>query len=142
MSGLWEDAEVLHAYTRAQAILDGVLVPVTDLVPDEPDFARSAGFRCHVALTSRLAGIVIPTELEREEELQDLKGRLWDVLMMARMYRRGIGPEGGDWFFPCIFALAGRGDYRRGRRTLRLWASLHGGDEGQPVVTIGFPGDR
>lgn len=147
MPGFWDDAEVISVYTRAQAILDGTLVPVVDLTPDEPDFAAQAGFRCHVALTSSLADVVIPSDREIDR-YQDVKGRLWDLLNMARMYRRGITDEGGDWLFPCIFWISGRDDWRdrAGRRvtaqkTLHLRASLHGGDDGQPVVTIGFPSD-
>ena len=38
MSACWTDAEVIHVYTRAQALADGVLVDVSPL-------AREAGFK-------------------------------------------------------------------------------------------------
>jgi hypothetical protein len=151
MNGLWDDAEVIAVYPRSQAILDGVLVPVTDLVPDEPNFARDAGFTCHVALTSALADLVIPTDAEADRFYQDVKGRLWDTLNMARLYKRNVTDEGGDWLFPCIFWISDRSGSRyltrNGRRrtaqlTFHLWCSLAPGDDGEPVVTIGFPEDR
>ncbi|MCY4511649.1 MAG: hypothetical protein OXG35_32490, partial [Acidobacteria bacterium] len=42
---LFEDADVIHRYTRAQAIKDGTLVDVTET-------AREAGWRFPVALTA------------------------------------------------------------------------------------------
>lgn len=44
MTNLWDDAPVVHAYTRAEAIEDGFLVDVTET-------AREAGFRVPVAVT-------------------------------------------------------------------------------------------
>lgn len=154
MTGFWDDAEVIAVYTREQAIEDGVLVPVTDLVPDEPLFASQAGFHCHVALTSALANLVMPSNREQEEYAQSIKGRLWDVLNMGRMYsararRDDVAGEGVNVFFPCIFQISGRADVTTrsgarftGQRTYKLWFSLAPGDHGEPVVTIGFPEDR
>ena len=42
--GFWDDAEVIYAYTRAQALEDGVLV-------DASEIAREAGIGFPVALT-------------------------------------------------------------------------------------------
>ena len=46
-SGPWAGFEVIHKYTRAQAIEDGVLVDVTAR-------ARACGFRLPVAMTATL----------------------------------------------------------------------------------------
>jgi len=141
----WADAEVISVYTRAQAILDGVLVPALDLTPDEPNFAREAGFNCHVALTATVAAIVRPTDREASECLQDVKGRLWDLLNMGRMYRpqRVRDGDGGTWLFPCIFWLAGpereRWTKRKASKTMRIKAALHAGDDGEVVATFMLP---
>lgn len=136
----FDGADIIAVYTRADALADGTLVPVVDLVPDEPDFAEQAGFRCHVALTDAVAGLVIPTARERDECLQDVKGRLWDVLNMARMYKRGVTEDGGTWLFPCIFWLAGpeRAAFTRAKRSkeIALKCVLAAGDQGEPTVTI------
>jgi hypothetical protein len=130
----WSDAEVIHAYTREQAICDGVLVPL-----DEDGITREAGFMVPVAMTSTLWHLVEPNEREAGWG-QSTEGRLWDVLNMARVYRRGIGPDGGTWYFPTIF-LVKRPEHANGRRvskTFHLKAVLGGGDDGEPVVTLMF----
>jgi hypothetical protein len=137
----FDGADIVYAYTRDDAIADGTLVPTIDLVPDELDFAQQAGFALPVALTSALAAVVIPSPREADERGQDVKGRLWDVLSMARMYRpRPIPDDGATWIFPCIFQLAGpeRGAYtkRACSKTLRLKCVLGPGDDGAPVATL------
>lgn len=70
------DDDLIYAYTRAQALADGVLVDVTET-------AREAGFRWPVAVTATLwADIVAIPEPYRGVE--DVLGRLWDVVWMAR----------------------------------------------------------
>lgn len=145
MSGFWDDAEVISEYSRRQAIEDGTLVP---LEGDLGALALEAGFRCDVALTRPLFVLVDPTDRERAAG-QSITGRLWDVLHMARVYSqparmRAADDEAVDASFPCIFFVAGRpGLSTRPARSLqRLWFHLGPGDDGEPVVTIGFPGDR
>lgn len=135
--GSWAGFEVISVYGRAQAIADGVIVPVEDLVADEPGFAAQAGWRVPVGLTAAVAAIVMPTGRERDEGGQDVKGRLWDLLSMGRIYGRRGEPT---WLFPCIFWLAGRDEYgRRAQRTLRFKVVLGGDDGGEPVATIMLP---
>ena len=66
---------VIYAYTRAQAIADGVLVDVSKL-------AREAGFKIPVAVTAGVWAecVAVPKGIL----CQDETGRLWDVLMMLR----------------------------------------------------------
>src|SRR5438105_447681 len=112
-----DDWDVIHTYTRKQAIDDGVLVPVEDLVPDEPEFARQAGWKVPVAMTATLAGLVVPNGHETGQG-QSIKGRLWDLLNMARMYSRS--QRGDTAYFPCIFATSHRANYRAGSHTYHL----------------------
>ncbi|MFD7408761.1 DUF6573 family protein [Streptomyces sp. NPDC059866] len=86
-----ESVDVIHAYSRAQALADGALVEVP------AQLEREAGFRVPVALTAAAwedcvawggdgSGWQVP---------QEETGRLWDVLNMTRFaVRRSRG--GGD----------------------------------------------
>lgn len=66
----------VYAYTRQQAIEDGVLVDIT-----KTEEAKEAGFKIPVALTSSVYSLVeVPKGLEN---IQDFKGRLWDVVFLA-----------------------------------------------------------
>lgn len=139
----FDGADVVSVYTRGDAIRDGVLVPTLDLVPDEPDFAREAGWAVPVALTAAVANIVIPTEREARDYHQDVKGRLWDLLHMAAMY--GARRDASEVVFPCIFWLAGPDRVAAGlveraqQKRLRFKTTIGPGDEGDPVATIMLP---
>lgn len=140
-SDFWKDADVIHVYTRAQAILDGFVIPTTDLVPDEPRFHFEAGWKVKVDVTPGLAAIVIPTEREADECHQDVKGRLWDVLIMARLFGSRAGGD-REVRFPCIFWLIGRPEYGRKRqRQLTLKVRIGPGDDAEPVALIGLASD-
>jgi hypothetical protein len=117
--------EVIYAYTRKQAIADGVLIDVTER-------AREAGFRVPVALTGAAWAecVAVPHGLEGE---QDETGRLWDVLWMCRMYasRRLADPE--FLFHLLVKRGAGRPE------TVMLKAASGPDDSGEPCVTIMLP---
>ena len=68
----------ISAYTRAQAIEDGILVDVSDT-------AREAGFNIPVTVTRTVWNRLIALP-EGYRGFQDERGRLWDVLWMARHY--------------------------------------------------------
>src|SRR5260370_34133619 len=84
---MFENADLIHRYTRADAIRDGVLVDVSAT-------AREAGIRWPVALTCAAWGrcVRVPAGVH----FQDEAGRLWDVCwMLACAARRGgDGAEG------------------------------------------------
>jgi Family of unknown function (DUF6573) len=70
--------EVIHSYTRQEAIEDGLLVDVSN-TPE----AKEAGFKASLCLTRGVYRLVeVPAGLEG---VQDLKGRLWDTLFLAAM---------------------------------------------------------
>jgi hypothetical protein len=69
---------VIHSYTRAQALADGVLV-------DAGPMAREAGFHFPVALTRAVWDrYIVPDERARQFG-QSEAGRLWDTLWMGRL---------------------------------------------------------
>lgn len=79
------DDTLMIAYSRSDALADGVLIDVTHT-------AREAGFRVPVALTSAVlaACVKIPPGVTGQDE----PGRLWDVLTMLRHAARA-GPGRG-----------------------------------------------
>jgi len=80
---LQEEDDLIYAYTRTQALADGVLVDVSQM-------AREAGFRYATAITTDLHARLTPNE--REKALgQSYEGRLWDVLFLASLSGRKVG---------------------------------------------------
>jgi len=127
-TNIFEGAEVIHTYTRAQAIEDGVLV---DLMQGEMgNLVREAGFKFHVACTATVFNECIQLTPAAERACNNLNGRLWDILHMLRM----------------AIARGGRGSIiefqvyvvrKRIRATLTTLKAVCGpGDNGEPVITI------
>ena len=67
--------EIIYAYTRAQAVADGVQVEVTKT-------AQEAGIRFPVFLTRTVfdAYVAVPPNVSGQDEA----GRLWDIVWMTR----------------------------------------------------------
>ena len=123
------DGQVIHSYTRAQAIADGVLVDVSEL-------AKEAGFRFPVAVTAGVWAecVAVPEGLTDQDEI----GRLWDILVMLRY---AITRYKGDTE-RLDFALHVRNDEREGDPPLvQLYALCGPGDDPQPVITVLLPGE-
>src|SRR4051812_2206240 len=72
---MFDNADLIFAYTRADAIRDGVLIDVTAT-------AKEAGFKYPVAVTAAVWAecVAIPPGVV----CQDESGRLWDVVTMLR----------------------------------------------------------
>lgn len=130
MSGLWDDAQVIHTYTRGQAITDGVLVDVTDT-------AREAGFTIPVALTAAAHADTVAWD-GANAAYQDESGRLWDVLTMAR---HGATRQPGA--SSVRFGVLRVPNTARATtpRIAQLVAHIGPGDQGEPVITIMQPGE-
>ena len=77
---MFEEADLIYRYTRADALRDGVLIDVTAT-------ATEAGIRWPVALTGAAweRCVTVPAGVL----CQDEAGRLWDVLTMLRFAIRG-----------------------------------------------------
>jgi hypothetical protein len=124
---------VIYAYTRAQALADGVLVDVTET-------AKEAGFQLPVAITEALENRLTPNRADQGLG-QDYEGQLWNVLWLATFTIK-LADRGTD---TVNFTVAlQETDAKSGRSQnidLRLRAVCGPGDEGEPVVTIGFPED-
>jgi Family of unknown function (DUF6573) len=124
--------EVIYAYTRAQAIADGVLVDVTPT-------AREAGFRWPVALT-RAAWedcVAWSEEDSRRQVHQDESGRLWDVLWMAMNAIRRSSSGASQTLFR--FYRVPRDGKCQGALLVTLKLVAGPGDASEPVITIMQP---
>jgi hypothetical protein len=131
---LFSAADLIHSYSRAQAIADGVLVDVTDT-------AAEAGFKVPVAITRAAWADCVEwnDEIEaRKATTQDESGRLWDVVWMAFVACRAPG-EGQRRIFELHRApREGRGN--RPRR-VSLAVCIGPGDDHYPVITIMQPNE-
>lgn len=117
--------EVIHSYTRRQALDDGVLVDVSEA-------AREAGFVYGVALTRAVWSEYV--EVPAGVEAQDKKGRLWDILWMLSLAARRAAPLADA----LRFQLYVRNDNRRAR-LVTLKAVCGPDDDGSPCVTVMLP---
>lgn len=129
MSGLFDDADLLSTYPRAQALEDGVLVDLTPL-------AREAGFRFSLAVTQGVWALLEPGPALKAEG-QDWQGRAWDLLMILKLAIRRA-PTGADRVeFAPLFVLEPGGR----PAPVRLWSLVGPGDAGEPVITVLLEGE-
>jgi hypothetical protein len=124
--------EVIHTYTRAQAIEDGYLVDVSET-------AREAGFVLPVAMTRNVWEDCVEwcDEDSNRQTHQDLSGRLWDVLWMAYI---GIkhAKHGGTQLMFQLYRVP-RGGRKTKPRLVTLKLVTGPADDTEPVVTIMQP---
>ena len=122
--------DVIHRYTREQALDDGVLVDLTHL-------AKEAGLKFPLAMTNE----AFFTYVEPTEDLlhwgQSVEGRAWDVVwMLSLAIRRSTG--GTKVRFQTMFLMPrrGGGKGRPRRETITFECTCGPGDHGEPVMTI------
>jgi hypothetical protein len=130
---LAEPDEIIHAYTRAQALADGTLTAA------DAESAREAGFVVPVALTSAVwEGCVAWNDGDNERQVpQDERGRLWDILHMARAAIRRGGRDSDRVTFD--LRRVPRDGCTRTARPVQLVCAIGPGDQGEPVITIMEP---
>jgi len=121
-------AEVIHCYSRAQALEDGGLIDVSAI-------AKEAGFRFPVALTAAVWGDCVAWQGCSEKAAQDEAGRLWDVLAMATYQTRRVHED------RAVFTVLRVPRGGRQAEPVRLVAHIGPGDQGEPVITIMQPGE-
>ncbi len=122
---MFAEDDLIYSYTRAQAIKDGVLIDVSEM-------ARGAGFKWPVAVTQAVWATIenIPPKLQG---LQDIQGRLWDVLWMLKVGSRRGGRE------IRYKLIMDRNENGRRIRYLTLKALSGPGDNHEPVITVMMP---
>lgn len=121
----WTEADLISAYTRAQALEDGVLIDVSET-------AMEAGIRHPVAVTCRVwHELIVPDDRSRSYG-QSEEGRLWDVLWMLVIHARAqITRNPSEIRFQVKVIMK-----ERQPRLISLKAVSGPGDNGKPVVTI------
>jgi|GEM_PF-176175 len=133
--------EVISSYSRAEALADGVLKDVTET-------AKEAGIVYPVAISQGLWGgyIEVPESLKG---IQDLQGRLWDVLTMFRFSAKATKKAGDEvmesqrdapqtMFFKTIFQMPStRGTPKM--ETVSIKSICGTGDNAEPVLTFMLP---
>src|SRR5262249_54497528 len=124
MKDPFSDAEVIHRYTRAEAIADGVLVDVSEWASPRE---MMGGFKIPVAMTAGVWALLQP----REGSHEDLRGRAHDVLWMASLAARRSRPDTDRASFTV----------RIGSDDVEMVLHIGPGDEGEPVATIRLPGE-
>jgi hypothetical protein len=120
--------ETVFAYTRQNAIDDGIFVDITET-------AKEAGFKYHTVVTRNLFDTHIQPTVSQEAMGQSIAGRLWDVVWMASCCFRGvIGKIDGNMaVFPVTFS----------GKTVDLWAFMEATspDDPTPAINIMLPED-
>jgi hypothetical protein len=96
---------VIYKYTAEQAIEDGTLVDVTEL-------AKEAGFNWPVRITALVHTVCIPPKTNK---IESYKGRLWDVLNVARWTIKVRGKK-NEHILPFVVKI--------GRRNVKLYAAI------------------
>jgi hypothetical protein len=119
MTKLFSDTDVIHRYTRAQAIEDGVLVDVSGWASSRE---MMGGFTIPVAMTAAVWALVQAPE----DSDESTRGRAHDVLWMASCACR-----------------ANRSPFtvRIGNEDVRMWVHVGSGDDTEPVTTIMLEGE-
>jgi hypothetical protein len=127
--------DVIYAYTRAQAIDDGVLVDVSEA-------AQKAGFRFPVAVTEAVWGDCVEWSQEdsKRQTYQDQAGRLWDVLWMGMCAARSAASRNKSQI-PFSLYRVPRGGRGISPRLTHLKMAIGPGDNGEPVITIMMPNE-
>jgi hypothetical protein len=120
------DLELISAYSRAEALADGVLVDVTKT-------AREAGFLYPVALTRAAWELCVALSPAAKRAGTDERGRLWDVIWMMR-WAVGRSSGGPEIAFELLCVTT---SVRPSRVALR--SVVGPGDGGEPVVTVMLP---
>ncbi|SRR6266511_280645 len=119
--------DVIYAYTRAQALSDGVLIDVTET-------AKEAGICYPTAVTCAVWQEYV--RVPEKVPWQDERGRLWDVLWMLKM-AVGLLPKDRPHDV-MLYRLCVQNDESEPKE-VTLKAVCGPGDHFEPVVTIMLP---
>ena len=121
---MFNENDIIHRYTRKQAIADGVLIDVSST-------AKEAGIQYPTAVTSSVWTNFV--RVPEGVEAQDEQGRLWDVIWMLR---QGIQQSRNE--ATIFFYLHVRNDNHNVKRHL-LKAVCGPDDDGSPCITVMLP---
>ncbi len=133
---MFDGCQVIHTYSRKEAIEDGFLIDVNHL-------AKTKGFKCNVCVTSAVWSKInsIPERFSH----QDVAGRLWDILNVLYYRARVSGSAVIEFkvYMPHEVHVAGQDgpDRKDVVEELNLVSVAGPGDERELVITIRLPGE-
>lgn len=123
--------DVIDTYTREDAIEDGNLIDVTET-------AKEAGIKFPVALTA-----AVYAKIEDKPDIEDIDGRTWDVVWMLKCAITGAIPSkkvGESLIYFELILNDSNVNYESFKpKEITLKALVHGGDAGEPVITVMLP---
>ena len=131
-NSLFAGVDVISAYSRADAINDGILVDM-----DQEPFgalAREAGIKWPIAMTATAFEQFVNVAATAGHACQDLNGRWWDVVWMFRQTRREITPLEARWK---VFVRDPDGRLRE--KELKCVSGP--ADDGSPCLTFMLPNE-
>ena len=132
MEAFW--GKPISVYTRAMALTDGVLVDLTET-------AKEFGFKIPFACTEAVWNTVEWSEEGKHRVSgQCTEGRVHDVLTLARMAANGAAQAGLSVLEFDVLIVPSEGTDITAR-SFRLRLVVSGGDDGEPVWTLMFPGE-
>jgi len=123
-----ESWNIVYAYSRAQAIADGVLVDVTEE-------AKAIGFKLHTVVTDHLFHGYVEPPAGLDGEGQSVTGRLHDLMVLALFAARKAVNTDRVTFKVDFLMAPGR------KETIEVIAHIGPGDHGEPALTIMLPED-
>lgn len=139
--------EIIYAYTREQALEDGVLIDVSEM-------GEEAGFKIPVAVTESVWGMInnIPPACQG---IQDVAGRLWDVLWMGTCAARRNPDKDTVRYKLKLTRIEQKNHAVEDKKTgeeivkqeyllvhdITLKMVIGPGDQGEPVLTIMMPNE-
>lgn len=126
--------QVIDAYTRAQALADGTLVDL--MMEPLGALVREAGFRQPLAMTAAAYASCVGLTPSAIAAGCDVKGRLWDVLMMCRLAMQAAKAEAHEVCFAVSCVCQGSTP-----ELVALKVVCGAGDDGAPVLTIMLDGE-
>jgi hypothetical protein len=126
---------VIHSYTRAEAITDGVLINLSMFVHRTGvPVLELLGIRYPVAMTSTAYELVLG---ERDGELHDTAAITGRVIYFLAVLKRAILAHRGEdptlMEFTCTSA--------KHLQPMELKAVCGPGDDAEPVITVMLPGE-
>jgi len=123
--------DIIFAYTRADALSDGVLVELSDQMVSE------AGIKVKVAVTRAVWDDYLSPPYLDELPGQSAEGRTWDLLWMFGCAARRSRHASTIHFRVLFVTMEESGSITTDDVLLK--AICGPGDEGEPVITIMLP---
>lgn len=120
-----EHDDIIFEYRRKQAIEDGVLVDLNQIIP-----VHESGYKYPIACTDTVWNI-IQRAVEDKTKCNDYPGVVWDILHMSRHMQIA------KWATGAMFEVIISGPEGNKKHTFKIECGP--GDDSRPVLTIMHP---